>query len=50
MIFPNPLRDRLLKEPVGDVASLKDGALPLPRGPGLGIELDMDEVARWTAA
>ena len=36
MIFPNPLRDRLLKAPVGAVADLKDGALPLPSGPGLG--------------
>lgn len=47
MIFPNPLRDTLLKEPVGGKETLKDGALPLPRGPGLGVELDMAEVERW---
>ncbi len=48
MIFPNPLRDRLLKEPVGGMDTLVDGALPLPKGPGLGVELDMGEVERWT--
>jgi D-galactarolactone cycloisomerase len=47
MIFPNPLRDKLLKVPVGAVADLKDGTLPLPPGPGLGVELDMAEVERW---
>jgi galactonate dehydratase len=47
MIFPNPLRDRLTKEPVGAIESLVDGALPVPQGPGLGIELDMAEVERW---
>lgn len=49
MIFPNPLRDTLLKEPVGAMTDLKDGALPLPTGPGLGIELDMAEVEKWTS-
>lgn len=48
MIFPNPLRDTLLKEPVGSKDTLVDGALPLPRGPGLGVELNMEEVERWT--
>jgi D-galactarolactone cycloisomerase len=48
MIFPNPLRDRLLKEPVGAIETLEDGALPLPKGPGLGVELDMAEIERWT--
>src|SRR4029078_1859561 len=43
MIFPNPLRDDLLTEPVGSMASLEDGALPIPKGPGLGIELNMAE-------
>jgi D-galactarolactone cycloisomerase len=47
MIFPNPLRDQLLKEPIGGPDTLADGALPLPRGPGLGVELDMVEVERW---
>ena len=48
MIFPNPLRDTLLKTPVGSADTLVDGALPLPPGPGLGVELDMQEVERWT--
>lgn len=50
MIFPNPLRDHLLKQPVGAIETLKDGALPLPGGPGLGIELDMSEVEKWISA
>jgi galactonate dehydratase len=49
MVFPNPLRDALLKNPVGSLDDLIDGALPLPAGPGLGIELDMAEVERWTS-
>lgn len=48
MVFPNPLRDRLLKEPVGATETLENGTLPLPEGPGLGIELDMAEVERLT--
>ncbi len=47
MIFPNPLRDDLLTTPVGSVDALENGALPLPAGPGLGIELDMAEVEKW---
>jgi len=48
MIFPNPLRDRLLKQPIGAMDMLEEGGLPLPAGPGLGIDLDMTEVERWT--
>jgi galactonate dehydratase len=48
MIFPNPLRDRLVSDPPGRIDQLADGMLPLPSGPGLGIELDMAEVERWT--
>jgi galactonate dehydratase len=48
MIFPNPLRDRLLVEPVGAVETLAEGCLAVPQGPGLGIELAMAEVERWT--
>ena len=39
----NPLRDRLLSEPIACV----DGHLAVPRGPGLGIALNPNEVARW---
>lgn len=37
-VRPNPLRDRLLTVPV--VA--RDGHLPVPSGPGLGVDLDRD--------
>lgn len=48
ILSPNPLRQRLLRESVGEADSLIDGRLPVPMGPGLGIELDMAEVERWT--
>jgi galactonate dehydratase len=48
MIFPNPLRDRLVREPQGRIDQIRDGDLPLPPGPGLGVELDMAEVEKWT--
>jgi galactonate dehydratase len=48
MIFPNPLRDKLTKEPVGSHEALIDGKLAVPMGAGLGIELDMAEVEKWT--
>jgi len=47
MIFANPLRDRLLETPIDGVDSLEEGGLPLPPGPGLGVELNMAEVERW---
>lgn len=39
----NALRDRLLSEPLACV----DGHVPVPRGPGLGIALDEDALARY---
>lgn len=42
-IRENPLRDTLLADPVRPTA----GALPVPKGPGLGIELDADAVAEY---
>ncbi len=41
----NALRDKLLAEPLACV----DGHVVVPRGPGLGIELDWDAVARYSA-
>ncbi|GAA3129385.1 mandelate racemase/muconate lactonizing enzyme family protein [Kribbella aluminosa] len=41
--LPNPLRDSLTVAPF----QLVDGCLPVPEGPGLGIELDWDRVAGW---
>lgn len=40
----NPLRDALLKTPLTPV----DGRIPLPTGPGLGIELDEDALAAFS--
>ncbi len=40
MVYDNPLRQALLKNPVGEASMLKDGRLPIPDGPGLGVELD----------
>jgi L-alanine-DL-glutamate epimerase-like enolase superfamily enzyme len=42
--LPNPLRDDLLTHPL----RLKDAHLPVPDGPGLGIELNQDMVDHFT--
>ncbi|MDQ1438518.1 MAG: glucarate dehydratase [Acidimicrobiaceae bacterium] len=43
--------DSHLPEQTGDVITepmvFKDGCLPVPTGPGLGVELDRDELERW---
>jgi galactonate dehydratase len=49
MVFANPLRDDLLARPVGQAAMLRDGCLPIPRGPGLGIEVDRAFLAEHRA-
>ena len=41
---PNPLREELITEPLGIDAQ---GFLPLPEGPGLGVELDEEVIARY---
>lgn len=44
-MFPeNPLREDILKEPVLDC---RDGFLHVPKGPGLGIEIDREELKRY---
>ncbi len=35
-----PLRDEILRDPIFDHSHVKDGKLPVPDGPGLGIEID----------
>jgi D-galactarolactone cycloisomerase len=40
----NPLRDQLVRKPIKPA----NGALPIPDGPGLAIELNPDVVARYT--
>ncbi len=47
MFIGNPLRDALANEPVGAVAQLSDGQLPVPSGPGLGITINLDAVERY---
>lgn len=47
-INPNPLRDELVAgEPVGHGSQVRDGMLPVPDRPGLGIEIDENVVARY---
>jgi L-alanine-DL-glutamate epimerase-like enolase superfamily enzyme len=38
------VRDALFAEPIAIDA---DGCVPLPRGPGLGLEIDEDKVRRY---
>lgn len=47
MLYTSPLRDLLATEPVASCKTLKDGALPLPTGPGLGIEIDERALAKY---
>lgn len=50
MVFPNALRDGLTTEMPGDPDALVEGKVAVPRGPGLGIEVDRDALARLTVA
>jgi D-galactarolactone cycloisomerase len=47
MVFANPLREALMRDPVGDPATMVDGKLPIPDGPGLGIALDPAALASY---
>lgn len=47
MVYDNPLRQSLLKQPVGDPKTMIDGKLPIPDGPGLGVELDQAALASF---
>ncbi len=47
MCIGNPLRDALATEIVGAASTLLDGQLPVPQGPGLGIDINMDAVERY---
>ena len=48
MIFANPLRETLLTRRVGSFQDLVDGHAAVPEGPGLGIDIDRDALARFT--
>lgn len=47
MVYQNPLRDAFSHPIVGEGATLVDGKLAVPQGPGLGIEIDRDALARF---
>ncbi len=42
----NPLRDAV----IGDALKVEDGHVRLPDGPGLGVEIDPEAMARWRTA
>lgn len=48
MVCVNPLRDRLLVRPVAEANLLEYGMLPVPTGPGLGVEVDRQVLAEFT--
>ncbi|UZF94964.1 mandelate racemase/muconate lactonizing enzyme family protein [Bosea sp. NBC_00550] len=50
MVYANPLRDSFTHPVVGDGSQLVDGQLLVPEGPGLGIEIDRDMLARHRIA
>jgi len=47
MTFANPLRQQLATVDVGAAELLRDGMLPLPEGPGLGIEINRSALDRF---
>ena len=49
MVFDNPLREQLLVANVGNHLDLVDGHSAVPTGPGLGVEIDLDALARHRA-
>ena len=46
----NPLREHLATSPVGGPEHLVHGKIPVPDGPGLGVELDPDAIRRFRIA
>jgi galactonate dehydratase len=47
MTFPNPLREELATINLGDPAALIDSTIEMPQGPGLGIEIEPDAIAKF---
>ena len=51
MTVPNPLREELATVPIATSDGLTaSGEVPVPDGPGLGIELDPDAIERYRIA
>jgi L-alanine-DL-glutamate epimerase-like enolase superfamily enzyme len=47
-IYPDlPMRDALLRDPIFALDRIVDGRLPVPQGPGLGIDIDEVAFARF---
>jgi galactonate dehydratase len=42
MVYENALRQRLTTEAVGDASLVRDGMVPVPQGPGLGVTVNRD--------
>ena len=40
MVYENALRQLLITEPVGDASLVRNGMVPVPQGPGLGVTID----------
>lgn len=47
MVYENPLRDAFTHPIVGEGSQLVDGKLAIPQGPGLGVEIDREALARF---
>ncbi len=47
MVYANPLREAMLKKPIGNPEAMRDGNMPIPNGPGLGIEVDRAFLAEY---
>lgn len=50
MVFDNPLREDMLVKPIGAASTLVNGCMPIPQGPGLGIEVDRAFLVEHRAA
>ncbi len=50
MVYENPLRDAFTRPLVGEGSQLVEGKLAIPQGPGLGIEIDREALARFRIA
>ncbi|SEF42832.1 mandelate racemase/muconate lactonizing enzyme family protein [Bosea lathyri] len=50
MVYANPLRDAFAHPVVGEGHQLVEGQLLVPQGPGLGIEIDREMLARYRVA
>lgn len=42
-----PLRDEILRDPLLSLDGIEGGVLPAPQGPGLGIDIDEEQLAKF---